>query len=290
MKRLGSIQELSREDIEEILNLAKYIEENPLKFSKSLEDKHLAIAFFEPSTRTRIGFSVAMQKLGGKVVELTEDKFKQGMSSAESTKDTLRILKDYNDLTALRHSSSDLVKSLYYPIINCGNGIDEHPTQTLLDLYYIWRYFGKIDGISINIIGDLKNTRASHSLVLALSKFKDVNVKLTSPNSLKMPSEYKLIDTEEQKNFNIGPEDVIYMAGFAPIKDNPEASDENRLKYQMNIEKLDSLKEESIIMNPLPRVDEITLEVDSDKRAKYFDQSKKGLFVRMAILKKILED
>lgn len=281
MKDMISINDLSRKKVEEILNLAKEIEDNPEKFADRLKGKSLAIAFFEPSTRTKIGFSLAMQKLGGIITEINENKYKNDMSAPESQEDTLRIVGDYSDILAVRTDSEDLIKSLNTKakIINCGNGSDEHPTQTLIDLYTIWKHFGRLGNISIAIVGNLKKMRAAHSLVLGLNKF-DIKPTLISPKSLEMPSKYGVFTSKEDFQTE---EDVIYMAGFPP-----EQGIDN-MKYQLNQEKLKSLKENSIIMCPLPRIDEITKDVDDSPKAKYFQQSADGLFVRMATLIKLLE-
>lgn len=281
MKNVMSMADFSKEDIERILFLAKDIETNPDIFSEALKGKTLAIAFFEPSTRTRIGFSTAMQKLGGNVVEVYESKLSDKMSAPESDEDTLRVVSDYADFVALRHKSRDLVKNLRInsKIINCGNGNDEHPTQTLIDLYTILKEIGRLDNFSIAIAGDLKNMRAGHSLVLGLSKFDNIRLTLLSPKLLSMPTEYLNSEVIEKNNFEFADEDVLYVAGFPPAK---EVSDAERESYILHASVLQNKK--TIIMNPLPRVDEIDVAIDSMPNARYFEQSKNGLFVRMAIL------
>jgi aspartate carbamoyltransferase catalytic subunit len=287
---LVSIGSLKREEIEETLKLAKSIKENPNQFYGSLKNKTLGILFFEPSTRTRVGFSIAMQKLGGIVSEVSESKFKDNMSSPESDEDTLRVISDYCDLIALRSKSEHLINNpkINARKINCGNGNDEHPTQTLIDLFTIFEIFGRIDGISIALIGDLKNMRSAHSLILGLSKFNNLDIKLISPDQLKMPKRYiaESLKVEEKEKLEIGNLDVIYMVGFPP---NKEVSEETRLNYCLNLSNTKPIKSNALIMNPLPRIDEISKEVDSMIQAKYFEQSANGLFVRMAILKKLLE-
>lgn len=287
MKNLLSIHNLSREEIESIIKKTNEIKKETKIFSESLQSKTLALAFFEPSTRTRIGFSVAIQKLGGNVVELTEAKFKNNMSSPETTEDTLRILGDYTDLIVLRHPSKDLMEKLDFKskIINAGNGDDEHPTQTLIDLYAIQKHFGHIDGLKIAIIGDLYNMRTAHSLVRGLSKFDNIALELISPRSLSLSKKYlENKNHEETDLMNLKDRDVIYMTGFAPDKENPETNEENRLKYQLNSKTIETIKENAIILCPLPRVDEITQYIDQQKQAKYFEQSADGVYVRMAIL------
>jgi aspartate carbamoyltransferase catalytic subunit len=286
MKKLIKIKDLSKEEIIKILDLAKDIESEPSKYSDKLKDKVLANVFLEPSTRTRVGFSVAMQKLGGSVVDLLETKFKEGMGSPESFEDTFRVMSDYSDILTLRHPSENLVNEIQTDnvLINCGNGKDEHPTQTLIDLYAMKKEFGNIENLSIEIVGDLKNMRSAHSLVLALSYFNNIKITLTSPTELKLPEKYlenNDLDLSEIENISLSNTDIIYIAGFPP---NKLVSEDKRLSYQLNSSKINQLKESSIILCPLPRVDEISKEVDKIKQAKYFEQSKNGLFVRMAIL------
>lgn len=286
---------MDREYIEKILQLAQDIENNPTRYRDSLGDKALAIAFFESSTRTRTGFSLAMQKLGGQVVEISEPKYEKSMSSPESLEDTLRVVGDYVDALALRHYSEDFIRQLSPPsrLINCGNGNDEHPTQALIDLYTIWKEYGGVENISVAIVGDLRNMRTAHSFVLALSKFDYVMVRLISPLALRLPERYKMswntlqkLTLSETTSFDLSNEDVIYMTGFAPRSEIPE---EERLQYQLNEEKARQLKDKAIILCPLPRIDEITRGVDGNHRAKYFKQSKWGLYVRMAVLYSLLK-
>ncbi len=290
MTNLISISSLTRKEIEKILQLTQEIEEKPAKYRHSLDDKALAVAFFEPSTRTRVGFSLAIQKLGGQVTELSELKYKEGMSSPESLEDTLKVVGDYADGVALRHPSEEFVKqlSIHSSLINCGNGNDEHPTQALIDLYTIWKEYKRIDNLSISLVGDLKNMRTPHSLVLALSMFDYISVNLVSPDSLRLPNRYKVgLSASETTIFNPAHEDVVYMVGFPP---HPGLREDERLQYQMNGEKSRQLKENAIILCPLPRVDEITREVDRSLHAKYFGQSRAGLFVRMAVLYSLLQN
>ncbi len=288
MANLISTNQLSRDDIERIFELSLDIENNLYKYRQSLDGKALAITFFEPSTRTRVGFSLAMQKLGGQVVEISEPKYKEGMSSSESLEDTLRVVGDYVNIIALRHTSENFIKQLNLPtsLINCGNGEDEHPTQALIDLYTIWREYGKIDDISVSLVGDLKTMRASHSLTLAFSKFNNVAVKLVSPASLKLPERYKnSLSVYETALFNVGDAEVVYMTGFPP---HPDIPTEERLSYQMNGERLRELREDAIILCSLPRIDEITKEVDKSYHARYFEENKWSLYVRMAVLIELL--
>ncbi|MEW6408309.1 MAG: isochorismatase family protein [Patescibacteria group bacterium] len=172
-------------------------------------------------------------------------------------------------------------------IINCGNGKDQHPTRALLDLFTIWEEIGRLDNLKISIVGDLKNARSAHSLLIALTFFENNKIKLISPQNLKMPEKYLKLSKnfEETENFEISEEDVIYMCGLTPL----EASEEIRKEYRISKEKAQKLKSSTIILNPLPRIDEIEKEFDELPNAKYFQQSKNGIFVRMAIFMEILK-
>ncbi len=292
MKNLIKIEDLTKEEIVDILRLAKEIKNNPEKFQDTLKGKSLATLFFQPSTRTRISSSLAMQKLGGNVVDLYETKLEQGMSKEESFEDTIRVLGDYVDLICLRHSleevPSNAEKNTNTMIINCGNGKDQHPTQALLDLFTIWEEFGRLDNLNVAIIGGLKNSRSAHSLLVALSIFENNNIKLISPQNLKMPEKYikSSKNFEETKNFDISEKDVVYMCGLT----SSDAESEIRKNYQMTISRAEQLKKSAIILSPLPRIDEIEKEVDEFPQARYFQQSRNGVFVRMAIFIKILEN
>ena len=291
-KNILCVESLKREDIERILDIAKAIEENVDAFKKGLESKTLTILFFEPSTRTRVGFSVAMQKLGGNVVNLFETKHTKTMAEGESLEDTIRVMGDYSDIICLRHpfeNSTDIApKATNKPIINCGNGQDQHPTQTLIDLYTIQKEFNKLDNLKVALVGNLKNMRSAHSLIIGLSLFDSNKIKLIAPGSLKMPKNYldriesSKIELSETEYFEISDEDVIYMAGMPVV---PIVDSQKRNNYQMNTDRAAKMKKGSIILNPLPRIDEIAKDVDESTHARYFQQSANGLFVRMAILK-----
>jgi len=294
MKNLIKIEDLSKEELLEILKLAREIKDNPKNFQDKLKGISLATLFFQPSTRTRISSSLAMQKLGGSVVDIYETKFDQGMRKEESFEDTIKVIGDYVDLICLRHNLEEALviaeKNTNAKIINCGNEKDQHPTQAILDLFTIWEEFGRLDNLSIAIVGDLKNSRSAHSLVIALNLFENNKIKLISPQNLKVPEKYlKILDKNnilETEDFKILNEDVVYMCGLTPL----EASEEIRKKYQMNKGQAEQLKSSAIILNPLPRIDEIDKEVEELPNARYFQQSKNGVFVRMAIFLKILKD
>lgn len=292
MKNLLTINQLTKKQIVDILELARQIEKNPKKFLNTLRGKSLATLFFQPSTRTRISSSLAMQKLGGNVVDLYESKNEDGMSEPERFEDTIKVIGDYVDLICLRHDSEQAPRlaqeNTSAKIINCGNDNDQHPTQALVDLYAIWKNFGRLNNLIVAIVGDLKNSRSAHSFFIAISLFNNNQIKLISPDRLAMPNEYiKTANNNpiELNEFEVGDEDVIYMAGL-----NAKSSDvKSRKRYKMNLEKAKLLKKEAIILSPLPRIDEIDREIDNFPSARYFQQSKDGLFVRMAIFIKLLQ-
>jgi len=295
MNNLITIEQLNKEEIIKILELAKEIEKDNHKFSEELKDKSLATLFFQPSTRTRISSSLAMQKLGGKVVDLYETKYENKMSEAESFEDTIKVIGDYVDLICMRHNLEEAPyiteKITKAKIVNCGNGKDQHPSQALLDLYTIWKEFNRLDHLNIAIVGGLLNSRSAHSILIALSFFEDNKIKLISPSNLKMPKRYvrltnhrlKIIETED---FDIKDEDVIYMAGLT----EKDSNEKIRKKYKISLEKTKGIKKEAIILSPFPRIDEIDKEVDKLPNARFFQQSKNGLFVRMAIFLRLLKN
>lgn len=296
MESLISMRGLSREDILKILELTENIEKAPDKFAKDLFNKSLVIAFFEPSTRTKVGFSLAMQKMGGNVVTISEDKKNEAMAWGEDIHDTMRVVCDYADIVCLRHHSENLMheigKSNKIPLINCGNGKDEHPTQALIDLYTIKKEFGKLSGLNIAIVGDLRNMRSAHSLFLGLANF-DNRITLISPTGRGMPDKY-LAETNadlkhEHELGKLDAFDVVYMVGIGR-KDNPEMSSIDLEKFILNNDGAMLLKESAIILSPLPRLDEIPRSLDNSINAKYFEQSKNGLYVRMAVLLTLLRD
>lgn len=288
MRSLATIASLDRAEIERVLARAGEIENDPGRHAEALKGKMLALTFFEPSTRTRVGFSIAMQRMGGGTVEIARTKSTEAMSAPESLSDTLRVIGAYVDILAMRHALEETPVPGGCAFVNCGNGQDEHPSQTLVDLYAIQKRLGRIDNLAITLVGDLSRMRAAHSLLLALAKF-DVRVKLISPPNLSMPTKYLekvegQITVTSSVSCSFGEEDVLYMAGFPP---SPLQTD--RMLYALDKKAAERLKEGAIVLSPLPRVDEIAQEVDSLPCAAYFEQSARGLFVRMALLQWVLE-
>ncbi|ADG12930.1 aspartate carbamoyltransferase [Methanocaldococcus infernus ME] len=298
MKHLISMRDIEREEIEEILEEANRMENllNNKKPLKLLEGKILATIFYEPSTRTRLSFETAMKRLGGEVI--TMDAKASSVAKGESLIDTVRVISGYSDIIVLRHPREGAArlaaKYSSVPIINAGDGANQHPTQTLLDLYTIKRELGKIDNIRIAFIGDLKYGRTVHSLVYALSLFNNIEFFFISPENLKIPEEIKEylrrrgLRFKETKEFIDEEIDVLYVTRLQKERFTPEEYEKVKGSYKITKEFVEG--KNFIIMHPLPRVDEIDYEVDNLPNAKYFKQSYYGIPVRMAILYKLLRD
>ncbi|WP_456472455.1 aspartate carbamoyltransferase [Methanocaldococcus sp.] len=295
MKHLISMRDIDRGQIEEILKEAERMEHllNKGKPLKLLEGKILATIFYEPSTRTRLSFETAMKRLGGDVI--TMDSKSSSTMKGESLIDTIRVISGYSDIIVLRHPNEGAARlaSKYssVPIINAGDGANQHPTQTLLDLYTIKREVGKIDGIKIAFVGDLKYGRTVHSLVYALSLFNDVEFYFISPEELKIPKDIKEdlrsknIKFKELTDF-IDDIDVLYVTRLQKERFSPEEYEKVKFSYRITKDLVEGKR--FIIMHPLPRIDEIDYEVDNLPNAKYFKQSYYGIPVRMAILYKLI--
>ena len=302
MRNLIDILDLSTDEIDELLNKANDIIAHPDAYREKCRYKKLATLFFEPSTRTRLSFEAAMYELGGQVLGFSEAS-SSSASKGESVADTIRVVGGYADIIAMRHpkEGAPLVASMVseVPIINAGDGGHNHPTQTLTDLLTIQREKGRLDNFTIGFCGDLKFGRTVHSLIAALSRYENVKFALISPAELKLPSYIKK-EILQAKNLeyiqttdleSVMPElDVLYMTRVQRERFFNE-EDYLRLKdsYILTPEKLQSAKDDMIILHPLPRVNEISTAVDSDRRACYFKQAKYGKFVRMALILKLLE-
>ena len=302
MRSLISILDLSVEEIAEILSVAEDIIANPMKYSEVCYGKKLATLFFEPSTRTRLSFEAAMMELGGKVLGFSEAQ-SSSASKGETVADTTRVVSCYADIIAMRHpkEGAPLVASMYssVPVINAGDGGHNHPTQTLTDLLTIKRKKGKLSDFTIGFCGDLKFGRTVHSLIQALSRYTGIKIVLISPDELKLPSYIKK-DVLEKNNIeyvqttsmeDVLPElDVLYMTR---VQKERFLSEEEYIRlrdsYILTKSKLKNAKEDLTILHPLPRVNEISTDVDSDSRACYFEQVLNGKFARMALILKLLE-
>ena len=302
MRSLIDILDLSVGEIDDLLRKANDIIAHPDAYREKCRYKKLATLFFEPSTRTRLSFEAAMYELGGQVLGFSEAS-SSSASKGESVADTIRVVGGYADIIAMRHpkEGAPLVASMVseVPIINAGDGGHNHPTQTLTDLLTISREKGRLDNFTIGFCGDLKFGRTVHSLIAALSRYENVKFALISPAELKLPSYIKK-EILQAKNLEyiqttdleaVMPDlDVLYMTRVQRERFFNE-EDYLRLKdsYILTPEKLQSAKDDMIILHPLPRVNEISTAVDSDPRACYFKQAKYGKFVRMALILKLLE-
>lgn len=289
------------EELEELFNLADKIIENPKKYSKVCEGKLLATLFYEPSTRTRLSFEAAMLRLGGKVLGFS-DSSSSSVSKGESLGDTIKTVGCYADIIAMRHPKEGAARvatmNSDIPVINAGDGGHQHPTQTLADLLTIRNVKGKFSNHVIGLCGDLKFGRTVHSLVKALSRYENNKFILISPNELKIP-DYIKEEILKKKNIEfveverleevIEELDILYMTRVQKERFFNE-EDYIRLKdsYILDTEKMKMAKEDMIVLHPLPRVNEISYEIDSDPRAYYFKQAKFGMFVRMALISKLL--
>jgi len=293
-----SIRDFSREEIDYILKVACAMEPLARKGSDMLKGKILATLFFEPSTRTRLSFEAAMHKLGGSTIGFAEAEI-ASVRKGENLADTVRTVENYADVIAIRHPLEGAARLAAefakVPIINGGSGAEEHPTQALLDLYTIMKEKGKIDGLKIALLGDLRYGRTVHSLAYALSYY-DVELYLVSPESLKMRREIleeikEKIPVKEETDIKkvIPLLDVLYVTRIQKER-FPDPAEYIKVKgsYKIDLETLSQAKKDLIVMHPLPRVDEIAAEVDRTPHARYFQQVWNGIVTRMALLALIL--
>ena len=302
MKHLIDIMELTTAEIDQMVDTAKDIIANPAKYAEKCKGKKLATLFFEPSTRTRLSFEAAMYELGGNVLGFSEAQ-SSSAAKGESVADTIRTVGAYADIIAMRHpkEGAPMVASRKstVPIINAGDGGHNHPTQTLTDLLTISREKGRFNNLTIGLCGDLKFGRTVHSLISAMSRYENVKFILISPDELRIP-EYLKHEVLEKNNLEYVettdlegalPElDVLYMTRVQRERFFNE-QDYIRLKdsYILTPDKLENAKEDLSILHPLPRVNEISIAVDDDPRARYFEQVLNGKYIRMALILKLLE-
>ena len=300
MRSLIDIKELSTQEIDELITVAKDIIANPVKYSEKCKGKKLATLFYEASTRTRLSFEAAMYELGGNVLGFASAD-NSSASKGESVADTVRVCSGYADIIAMRHpkEGAPLVASMHslVPIINAGDGGHNHPTQTLTDLLTINREKGRFDNLVVGLCGDLKFGRTVHSLIGAMARYNNVKFVLISPDELKVPSYIKQeldkdgVEYVETRSLEDAiPElDILYMTRVQRERFFNE-EDYLRLKdtYILNMSKLEKAKDDLSILHPLPRVNEISVEIDNDKRACYFEQALNGKYIRMALIMKLL--
>lgn len=301
MRHLMNPLDFSVEELDKLFNLASDIEANPAKYAHICEGKKLATCFYEPSTRTRLSFEAAMLNLGGQVLGFS-DAASSSATKGESVSDTIRIISCYADICAMRHpkEGAPMVAASRsgIPVINAGDGGHQHPTQTLTDLLTIRSLKGRLGNFTIGLCGDLKFGRTVHSLINALIRYPDIRFIFISPPELKVPDYITDMLTEKK----IAYEEVIRLEDCMPDLDllymtrvqkerffNEE--DYVRLKdfYILDKDKLSAAREDMLILHPLPRVNEISVEVDDDPRAVYFRQAKYGVYVRMALILTLLD-
>ena len=302
MRHLIGIEDLSVGEIEDLIATSEDIIENPEKYSETAKGKKLASLFYEPSTRTRLSFEAAMIELGGSVIGFS-DAQNSSASKGESVADTARVISCFADIAVMRHfkEGAPMVASMNsaIPVINAGDGGHNHPTQTLTDLLTIKREKGRLNELTIGLCGDLKFGRTVHSLIIALSRYENIRFILISPKELKLPDYIKseVLDKENvpyeevtSLEESLPSLDVLYMTRVQRERFFNE-QDYIRLKdsYVLTPDKLDTAKSDLCIMHPLPRVNEISVGVDNDPRACYFKQVLYGKYVRMALIKMLLE-
>lgn len=291
---LVSISDLTKEEIVRLLRQARYFEQNPNH--KFLDGKIAGILFFEPSTRTRLSFETAVKRLGGSTIGFT-DAATTSSSKGETLRDTIKMVSNYADIIVMRHYLEGAARYASevtdIPIINAGDGANQHPSQTMLDLYSIYKTQGRLDNLTITLVGDLKYGRTVHSLIMAMKYFSP-KFKFVSCRELEMPSEYKDfcrengIPFEEFTDFSaevIDSSDIIYMTRvqrerFTDIMEYERVKD----LYNLHNAMLANAKPNLRILHPLPRVNEINIDVDDNPKAYYFQQAKNGLFIRQALI------
>lgn len=302
MKHLIDIKDLSIEEISELIKVANDIINHKEKYSQKCVGKKLATLFFEPSTRTRLSFEAAMMELGGNVLGFSSVD-SSSTSKGESVSDTIRVVGCYADIIAMRHPKEGAPyvasKKSVVPIINAGDGGHNHPTQTLTDLLTIQCEKKRLENLTIGLCGDLKFGRTVHSLITAMSRYKNIKFVLISPNELKIPDYIKTevleknsiswVETKDMEEY-MDELDVLYMTRVQKERFFNEA-DYIRLKdyYILDQQKLEKAKKDLCIMHPLPRVNEISTQIDEDSRACYFKQAEYGKYIRMALILKLLE-
>jgi aspartate carbamoyltransferase catalytic subunit len=297
-------QQFDRDLLNEIFAVTKEMEEVVSRYGSSiLNHRIMASLFYEPSTRTRLSFESAMFRLGGDVITTESAREFSSAAKGETLEDTIRIIEGYSDVIVMRHYESGAARRAAnvasVPIINAGDGPGQHPTQALLDLYTIRKEIGRLDGFKIAMVGDLANGRTTRSLAYLLSKFKDVQVYFVAPRVVKMKDDIKAHLDEHNVKWEEADDliavarevDVVYQTRIQKERfgDRIEDYEQARGKYIIDDSVMAALPEKSVVLHPLPRVDEIAPEVDSDPRAAYFRQAHNGLYIRMALLRMVLD-
>ncbi len=303
MRHLLNPLDFSVEELNELMDVALDISKHPDQYSECCKGKKIATLFYEPSTRTRLSFEAAMLNLGGSVLGFSSAA-SSSASKGESVADTIRMVSCYADICAMRHpkEGAPLVASLHssIPVINAGDGGHQHPTQTLTDLMTIRTLKGRLDHITIGLCGDLKFGRTVHSLINALVRYENVRFVLISPNELRIPdyirqevlsdnhAEFKEVTQLEEVMSEL---DILYMTRVQRERFfNEEEYIRMKDCYILDAKKMELARSDMLVLHPLPRVNEISVEVDKDPRAKYFEQVQFGVYIRMALILKLLEE
>jgi aspartate carbamoyltransferase catalytic subunit len=297
-------QQFNRDLLADLFAVTKEMEEVVSRYGSNIMNRRImATLFYEPSTRTRLSFEAAMYRLGGEVITTESAREFSSAAKGETLEDTIRIVQGYADVIVLRHYESGAARRAAevasVPIINAGDGPGQHPTQSLLDMYTIQKEIGRLDGVRVAMVGDLANGRTARSLAYLLAKYDDVKLTFVAPEVVAMKDDIKdhLVEhgvafSEEEDLMKVAGEvDVIYQTRIQRERfgDRTEDYEQARGRYIINQEVMDALPSHGRVLHPLPRVDEIAPEVDADPRAAYFRQAQNGLFIRMALLRMLLE-
>lgn len=297
-KSLISITDFTKEEYLKIMELSQKFEDNPSQ--SLLKGKVIATLFFEPSTRTRLSFETAINRLGGKIIGFS-DSNSSSVSKGETLHDTIKMVSNYADMIIMRHplegSARYASEIADIPVINAGDGANQHPSQTLLDMYSIMKTQGRLDDINLFMVGDLKYGRTVHSLLMAMSQFNNPIFNFVAPPELAMPDEYKIFLTQqgiryfEHLEFNdiVNQADIIYMTRVQKERFiDPVEYEKVKNVYILKNDMLENTKPNLRILHPLPRINEIHTNVDSNPKAYYFTQARNGVFTRMAIISHLL--
>jgi aspartate carbamoyltransferase catalytic subunit len=302
MQHFIDVKDISRAELDHLFELANEVEAHPKEFNKRLEGKLVSTLFFEPSTRTRLSFESAILKLGGSLLSTENAGTSSSSRKSESLEDTIKVIAGYCDCIVIRHSDNDsairAASASTVPIINAGSGSAAHPSQSLLDAYTIQKKFGELDNLSIAFIGDLKYGRTANSLIKLLSHYKSIKVYLLNAPSMELGADVyefmkiKGISFVNCTSFADIPSDVNVLYQTRVQKERMDASVAESFKehtFTITNAVVERFSDTTIVLHPLPRVDEIAVEVDNDKRAMYFEQAHNGVPVRMAILLTLLD-
>lgn len=297
MKHILSSDQFTKESLKEIFDLAEKIKQNPKEYAHKLDGKVIAVMFYEPSTRTRLSFETAALRLGAKVIGAENAGEFSSAAKGETIQDTVKVIAGYADAMVMRHksvtSAQDAASVNKIPILNGGSGKGEHPTQALLDLFTIRDKKGRLDNIKLAILGDLVYGRTIHSLIKLMSLYDNVEIYGLSKEAFELPEEYidmlkeRGIEYKKCRSFDELPKDIDVLYHTRIQRERFEG-DFGKEEYIIDQKVLDTFSENTIVMHPLPRVDEISEKIDDDPRACYFEQAHNGLFVRMALLLQVL--